>query len=214
MPAPRSRLVPAGLLLAACFIAIGSQAAAPKVPAVVAGLLPSTAQLNSGDWGVFETEFGHTFSGGMHALFPQLPGTCDVTVGPELRLTIKGDTAWEQPPMLDMAIGIQADDIARMRTTLPVSVQNMLKTNPAAGPAGLLQSEKLPNGELLYIEFREQCTRHGGPTTVLRGYSRKGATLLELQLLVTRPAAEARAMASDLFARFQKLDTAALPRAK
>ena len=202
------------LVLVAVAANLGAAALASdgKVPAAVAQLLPKTAVLKGQDWGVLKTEFGKTFGGGMRAEFPQLPSTCDFTVGPELRVTIKGDTAWEAPPMLDMAIQHQAGEIAHMARSLPVTVKNMLATNKSVTSIGKLQDETLPGTRLLYIEFAETCARRNGPATVLRGFSRKGATQFYVELLLTRPAPEARAMALDMLNGFQKLDMAALAR--
>lgn len=185
-------------------------AAGSKVPASIAGLLPKSAKLFGSDWAVMPTEFGKTFSGGMDAKFPDQPLTCDVTVGPELRMTIKGDTAWEEPPMLDMAMEIHASEIQQTRASLPGSVKNMLKTNSGVASVGRLQDEKTPSGQLLYVEFNESCKRHNGAVTVLRGFSRKGATMMTFSLMQTKSAAETRALAMEMIARFQKLDTAAL----
>lgn len=185
-------------------------AAGSKVPASIAGLLPNSAKLFGSDWAVMNTEFGKSFSGGMNAKFPGQPLTCDLTVGPELRMTIKGDTAWEKPPMLDMAIEIFTSEIQQTRASLPGSVKTMLKTNNGVMSVGGLQDEKAPSGQLLYIEFKESCNRHNGAATVLRGFSRKGATMMFFSLMQTKSAAETRAMAMEMMAKFQKLDTAAL----
>lgn len=185
-------------------------AAGSKVPASIAGLLPNSAKLFGSDWAVMNTEFGKSFSGGMNAKFSGQPLTCDLTVGPELRMTIKGDTAWEEPPMLDMAIEIFTSEIQQTRASLPGSVKTMLKTNNGVISVGGLQDEKTPLGQLLYIEFKESCNRHNGAATVLRGFSRKGATMMFFSLMQTKSAAETRAMAMEMMAKFQKLDTAAL----
>ena len=208
------RIGAAALMLLACVTQVGivAHAAGSKVPPAIGNLLPKTAALKGQDWGVFKTEFGKTFSGGMHAQFPQLPNTCDITVGPELRVTIKGDTAWESPPMLDMAIQNQADEMTNARKSLPGFVKTMLKTNNSVVSIGKLQEETVPSGRLLYVEFSEGCARHSGAATVLRGFARKGATMMSIELVLTRPAAEARAMILDMFSSFQKLDTAALTR--
>lgn len=187
-------------------------AAGSKVPAAIAGLLPKTAKLDGGDWAVIDTEFGKTYSGGMRAEFPGQPSSCNVTIGPELHVTIKGDTAWEEPPMLDMAIDIHTSEIQQARASLPGSVKNMLKTNSGVTSIGDLQDEKLASGQLIYIEFKENCKRHSGSATVLRGFSRKGATTMTFELMQTKSAAETRALAAEMISKFQNLDTAALIR--
>lgn len=210
---PRS--IHGGLLLfglIAC-AALAAHAAGQRVPPGIAGLLPKSAALKGGDWSVFQTEFGKTFGGGMLAQFPGLPLTCDSTVGPELRVTIKGDTAWEAPPMLDMALAQQDAEIRQVRGSLPSSVATMLKTNSGVQSLGTLRDEQLPSGRLLYIEFKENCARHpNGAGTVLRGFARKGAAQISISVTLTRPAAETRALAIEMLERFQRLDVAALTR--
>ena len=181
-----------------------------KVPASVAGLLPAGTVLDSGSWAVIPTEFGKTYAGNMRAEFPGRPSSCNFTVGPELRVSLKGDTAWEAPPMLDMAIGQFNSDIAGARKSLPGTVANYRRTNRDSTSAGTLREEHLPNGELLYIEYAENCARHPhGTNTVLLGFARKGATILAFDLWLSAGALEATAMAKDMLARFQKFDVAA-----
>ena len=185
-------------------------AEAQKVPSSVSALLPAGARLDSGSWGVFDTEFGKTFTGDMRATFPGRPSSCDITVGPELRVSLKGDTAWEEPPMLDMAVQQFTADIGAARASLPARVAQLRKTNGGVKSVGTLKEEHLPNGELLYIEYAEDCSRHpNGTNTVLRGFARRGATMLSFDLWISAGAAEAASLAKDMFARFQKLDVAA-----
>jgi hypothetical protein len=204
------------MAFAAIVIAAGLAITAPaigarqKVPASVAGLLPAGAKLDSGDWGVIPTEFGKTFSGSMRAEFPGRPSSCDFTIGPELRVSLKGDTAWEEPPMLDMAIEQYRSGIASARKSLPGNVANFRKTNPASASAGPLKEDHLPNGELLYVEYTENCAKRPNATnTVLRGFARKGATIFTFDLWLSAGAPEATAIAKDMLARFQKFDVAA-----
>jgi hypothetical protein len=198
-------------VIAACLaLTLPVASARQKVPHSVAGLLPAAAKLENGDWGVIPTEFGKTLTGGMRATFPIRPSSCDITVGPELRVSLKGDTAWEEPPMLDMAIEQLKSDIAAARTSFAGTVANLRKTYRDSTSAGILKEEHLPNGELLYIEHAENCARHpNGTNTVLRGFARKGATILTIDLWLSAGAAEAAAMAMEMLARSQKFDVAA-----
>jgi len=191
-------------------LAISAHAEAAKVPAEISSLWPKSAAVKGDYWDVMPTEFGKTFGGGMHAGFPGFPLTCDNTVGSELTIDIKGDTAWEQPPMLDMAIELHNSDIQKSRTSLPAFVASLQQANSGVQSTGKLVDESLPAGQLIYIEYMEKCSRHSGAVTVLRGYSRKGATMLDMSLVLTKPAAEARALAAEVLGRFQKLDTANL----
>ncbi len=201
------------MCLAAAFVApAAAQSTSKKLPPAVAGLLPPEAKLKTGSWGLMPTEHGKSFVADMLAGIPGKPMSCDITVGPELRVSLKGDTAWEAPPMLDMAVQIHEDDIAQVRKSLPGRVAALRKTNSGVKQVGALQDEKLPTGQLLYIEYTESCARHQGPNTVLRGFARKGATMLSFDLWISAGSAEAKAMAAGMLSRFQQLDTKALTR--
>lgn len=197
--------IPALLLVTSLTLRAETQSA--PVPPGVAGLLPPEAVLDSSDWGVFESEFGKTFTGGMRAEFPGRPASCDVTVGPELRVILKGDTAWEAPPMLDLAVQAYTDEIAAVRAALPGHVATLTQTNGDLVSVGTLQEQQLPNAELLYIEYTENCARHpDGTNTVLRGFARKGATIFKIDLWISAGAGEATAMAKDMIQRFEAFD--------
>jgi hypothetical protein len=202
------------ILIAAMWLQVAAVPAAPsgqKLPPAVAKLLPQSWILKSSDWAVLPTEFGKTFSGGMRAEFPGLPRSCDITVGPELRASLKGDTAWEEEPMLGMAAQLLDEEIAKARKSLPGSVANFRKSNPGVKSVGALQDETLPGGRVLFVEYAEDCARHPkGTNTVLRGYARRGATQLTIDLWISAGSAEAKAMAGEMFAKFQKLDIAGL----
>ena len=197
--------------LVALFLSV-QPALAQKVPPAVSALLPAGTQLAGGSFGVIPTEFGKTFTGEMRATIPGRPSSCDITIGPELRVSLKGDTAWEEPPMLDMAVEQFNAGIAEARKGLPQNVANMRKTNASVQSVGSLREEKVAGGQVIYVEYVEDCARHKGPNTVLRGFARRGATTLSINLWISAGAAEATAMASDMFARFAKLNVPALVR--
>lgn len=197
--------------LVALFLSV-QPALAQKVPPAVSALLPAGTQLAGGSFGVIPTEFGKTFTGEMRATIPGRPSSCDITIGPELRVSLKGDTAWEEPPMLDMAVEQFNADIAQARKGLPQNVANMRKTNASVQSVGALREEKVAGGQVIYVEYVEDCARHKGPNTVLRGFARRGATMLSIDLWISAGAAEATAMATDMFARFAKLNVPALVR--
>jgi len=100
-----------GIALMASGLALQAVTAGSKVPPAVAPLLPKAAVLKSGSWDAFPNEFGKTFTGETRAEFPGRSLFCNVTIGPELRVSLKGDTAWEEPPILDMAVQVQTDEI-------------------------------------------------------------------------------------------------------
>jgi hypothetical protein len=200
-----------GVVLVALLLS-AQPALAQQVPPAVSALLPAGAQFASGSFGVIPTEFGKTFSGEMRATIPGRPSSCDITIGPELRVSLKGDTAWEEPPMLDMAVEQFNAGIAEARKGLSQSVANMRKANASVQSVGSLREEKVPGGQVLSIEYVEDCARHKGPNTVLRGFARRGATVLRIDLWISAGTAEATAMAADMFARFAKLNVPALLR--
>lgn len=208
----RSRVL--SVVAVASWLLVPAVPAAPagqKLPAAVAQLLPQSWVLKSSDWGVLPTEFGKTFSGDMRAEFPGLPRSCDITVGPELRVSLKGDTAWEEEPMLGMAAQIFDEEIGKARKSLPGNVANFKKSNSGVRSVGALRDETLPAGRVLFIEYTEDCARHPqGTNTVLRGFARRGATQLYIDLWVSAGSAEAKAMAGEMFTKFQKLDIAGL----
>jgi len=99
---------------------------------------------------------------------------------------------------------------AAARASLSARVAQLRKTNGGVKSVGTLKEEHLPNGERLYIEYAEDCSRHPhGTNTVLRGFARRGATMLSIDLWISAGAAEVTSLAKDMFARFQKLDVAA-----
>jgi hypothetical protein len=201
-----------GFSLAAALLAVGLSSSGQsqadgEVPSEIAALLPSAATLDGGSWAVFDTEFGKTFGANMRAEFPGFPSSCDFTVGPELHVEIKGDTAWEEPPMLDMAVQIYEESIGQGRTSLPDRVASLQQSNNDVQSVGALQEEDLPGGHIVAMEYTENCAkRPNGTNTVLQGFARKGATTLTFQLWISAGMAEARAMGAAMIEGFQKLD--------
>jgi hypothetical protein len=194
-------------LLTAISLSPGSGLAAGELPKEIAGLLPSAATLDGGSWDVFETEFGKTFGANMRAELPGFPSSCDYTVGPEMHVEIKGDTAWEQPPMLDMAVQMFEESIAAARASLPNDVANLQKSNSDVQSVSAVQEQDVPGGHIVAIEYTEDCAkRPKGANTVLQGFARKGATTLSFRLWISAGMAEARDLAVTLIAGFQELD--------
>lgn len=199
----------AGSVAAPCALAQGAR----KVPAAVAALLPPGVAVKSDSWAVMPTEFGKSFGGDIHAGFPGKPISCDNTIGPELRVSLKGDTAWEQPPMLDMAVQIHNEAMAKAGKSLAGRMANLRRTNSGVKSVGTVREEGVPGGKLFLVEYTESCPRRpGGTNTMVLGFARKGATQLSVDLWLSAPAAEASALVAGMLARFQKLDTAALVR--
>lgn len=184
-----------------------------KVPAAVAALLPPGVAVRSDSWAVMPTEFGKSFGGDLHAGFPGRPVSCDNTVGPELRVSLKGDTAWESPPMLDMAVQMHDERVANAGKSLAGRMANLRKSNSGVKSVAPAREQGVPGGKLFVLEYTENCARRpNGTNTVVLGYARKGATQLSVDLWLSAPAAEAAALVAGMLSRFQQLDTAALAR--
>ena len=84
-------------------------------------------------------------------------------------------------------------------------------TNSGVTAVGTLNEEELPGGVILAMEYQEDCARHPkGTNTVLRGFARKGATMLRIDLWISADFQQARAIAADMLERFPKLDVNAL----
>jgi hypothetical protein len=139
--------------------------------------------------------------------------SCVFAGTPELKISLKGDTAWENPPMLDMAIAIHQEDIARAPAAMATFVSNYVSGAPDVVSVAALRDEQLTNGHVVYVEYRENCTSHpNGTKTRLRGFARRGATQLELTLVVALDGAAAMKIVGEMFTNFDKLDIAALTR--
>jgi hypothetical protein len=210
---PLTLLSVLSLTCASLIPVLRADASVQQVPASVAALLPSEARLGGGSFAVFDTEFGKTFSGEMRAVFPGRPVSCDNTIGPELRVSLKGDTAWDTPPMLDMAVQQYTEDIAAARKGLPQRMGNLRSSNSSVQSVSPVREEKTAAGELIYVEYTEDCaSRRGGTNTVLRGFARRGATMLSFDLWLSANATETTAIAREMLARFAKLNIPALLR--
>ncbi|MEO8520133.1 MAG: hypothetical protein ABI603_02155 [Acidobacteriota bacterium] len=188
-----------------------AERSAPQVPPSVAGLLPSAAQLTSGNWGVLDSEFGKTFSADMTATLPGRRLSCDSTDGPMVTISLKGDTAFEAPPMLDMAVQGFNADMAKARTGVPARLAALRAGNTAISSASALKEERLPNGHLLYLDYAESCADYGnGTNSMLRGFARKGARMLTFDLRLSASGAEAATLGKEMLARFEKFNVTPL----
>ena len=73
--------------------------------------------------------------------------------------------------------------------------------------------EDLPNGHIAYVEFDWKCAGNPkGANTKLQGYALRGSTSLEFDFWVYAGREKAIAMASEILAKFEKLDLAELLR--
>ncbi len=187
-------------------------AAAENVPPSIAALLPPEVKLGDSNWAVFETEFGKTFGGGMQASsFPGQHPSCPFAGTPELKIELKGDTAFENPPMLDMMISDYETGVANAPAVLSKFMADYITTSPDVVSVGTVQEETRPDGYLVYMEYKENCSNHpNGSKTRLTGLARRGATQLSFQLVVAVDGTAAVALAADMLQNFAKLDIAAL----
>jgi hypothetical protein len=130
---------------------------------------------------------------------------------PAIGISLKGDTAFEDPPMLDMAIEMYQQDVASAADSLSVYVKGFAAGQPDVVSVGEIREEQRSNGYLVYFEFKEDCGAHrNGAKTRMRGFARRGATMLDFSLVIALDSAATMAIASEILANFDKLDIAAL----
>jgi hypothetical protein len=209
----RSVFVRTGFLLAlAATAGIPLTAAADNVPPAIAALLPTDAEPGAGSWAVFETEFGKTFGGGVQAsTFPGQHPSCPPAGTPELKIDIKGDTAFENPPMLDMMVAEYDKGVTGAPAALSGFINTYIKSGPDVVSVGPLKEEKRPNGYLVYVEYKEDCSSHpNGFKTRLKGMARRGATQMDVNLVVALDGNAAVAIADEILESFAELNIAAL----
>ncbi|MEQ8859012.1 MAG: hypothetical protein RIC56_10210 [Pseudomonadales bacterium] len=183
-----------------------------EVPAAVVALLPDGASLGKGGFEVIETEFGKTFVGSLQAAsFAGQRPSCVYAGTPELQIELKGDTAFEAPPMLDMAISIYEQDVERTPAAMSNFTTTYIEHAPDVVSVGSIHDEALGSGRVVYVEYAEDCASHPqGAKTRLQGFARRGATQLSFNLVVALDSAAALAMARQIIDRFDALDIAAL----
>lgn len=196
----------------ATFASFPLAAWADKTPESIVALLPNGAMLGDSDWAVMDTEFGKSFGGSVRAKsFPGQTPSCDLEYLPGINIDIKGDTAWENPPMLEMAIEIHEQEIAGASASMPKFITNFKKSAPDGVAIGDVHEEQRANGYIVFVEFMENCSSHpNGKKTSLRGLARRGATQLDFTLVLALDSATTASMAYELLGNFEKLDITAL----
>jgi len=200
------------LLLAVITFSPYMAAGDEKLPASVAALLPAGLKLKTQNWDVFEHEFGKGFGGRVFALFPGSV-SCIYVVGPEFTLDIKGDNAWEASPS-QLAMW-ERDAVWEAKKSYARPHSEFLKSTVSEEYGELTigedRSEQLPNGHITYLDFTWKCPQNpGGENVMLSGYATRGSTLLTFKFWANGTSKEAIALAKQIFAQFEKLDTAAL----
>lgn len=209
----RRRPVSGRVSFCACVLAtvVGFPIAAvadADVPAAIKSLLPEGAEPGKGSFEVMETEFGKTFGGHLQAtVFPGQRPSCVYAGTPELRIEIKGDTAFEAPPMLDMVIANHQQDIERAPVGMAETATNFIAKAPDVVSVGSVQNESLGNGHVTYVEYAEDCSSHPkGAKTQLRGFALRGATQLSISMVVALDSKGALTIAAQIFERFGRMD--------
>lgn len=215
----RRRPVSGRACLRAClFIASvgfsGAAVAASDTPDAIIQLLPDDATPGRGSFDVLESEFGKSFAGHVQAeSFPGQRPSCVFAGTPELRIGIKGDTAFEEAPMLDMAIAMHQQDVERTPATMSDFMTKFIEHAPDVVSVGTVKAEALGNGQVAYVEYAEDCSSHSkGAKTRLRGHSLRGATQLSIEMVVALDSASALEMARQIMERFDRMDIAGLTR--
>ncbi len=185
-----------------------------SVPASIMALLPSGATPGRGNWEVFETEFGKTFGSDMQASsFSGQRPSCVFAGTTEFYINLKGDTAWENAPMLDMAISIHQEEIVSAPAAMSSFISAYIKDAPDVVSVGEVRKEQRAKGNVVYVEYKENCSNHpNGTKTRLKGFARRGATQLQFNFVIALDSAAATAMADEIFDNFDRLDIAALTR--
>jgi hypothetical protein len=195
------------LLLLAAGLCLPQHAAAGDVPKSVAALLPSSLKLDTQSFSVMEHEFGKIIDARIHAGFPKAV-TCDFTIGPDFNLKFGGDNAWEaDPEQLAMWEQMNAPDFEADGKSLSDRLKVHVKGSTFDAP----RYEQLPNGHITYIDFTWKCDKNpGGENVMLRGYARRGATVLTFDFWANGTSKDAIVLAKEVFAQFEKMDLAEL----
>jgi hypothetical protein len=184
----------------------------PALPASVKALLPAASTPGEGNWANFDTEFGTTFSGGMAVTdFPGKQPSCAFGLTTEFKLELQGDSAFDEPPMLDMALQQFQLDLESAQSGMSQFVTDYIKPLPDVVSVGTVQKEKLGEGEVVYVEMVENCAGHpNGAKTLMRGFANRGATRLSFRLVTSLDVAATKAVAVEMFNKFEALDIKAL----
>ena len=182
------------------------------LPESVKALLPAGSTPGEGSWETFETEFGTTFGGGLAVTeFPGKKPSCAFGLTTEFSFDLQGDSAFDEPPMLDMALQQFQTDIENSHAGMSQFVTDYVKPLPDIVSVGTVQKEKLAGGEVIYVDMVENCDSHpNGAKTMMRGSINRGATRLSFQLVASQDAATAKAVAAEIFKNFEALDIKAL----
>jgi hypothetical protein len=185
-----------------------------EMPKSVASLSPASVQLSIQTWDVSgDDEFGKIASAQLHGSFPEFR-RCAYAGGPEFDLALNSDPAWEASPEQlatweEMFLSELDFEGAPKRLVELIKLEITEAAGAPVVAAPLIVD--LPNGHIAYVEFDWKCAGNpGGTNTMLQGYALRGSTSLQFNFWVYAGSEQAIAMANDIFAKFQKLDIAAL----
>lgn len=212
----KTHVVRSFMLLAAISCLSQYAAADTELPrAAIDHLAPASVELDRAELFAYDPdEWGNVMiSGEMNGKFPEYR-TCAYAAGPIFDLSLVSDPVWETSPgqlatWEDMFLSEL--DWEGMPDRLVELVR--LKITEAAGtPAvGTPVVEDLPNGHVAYVEFDWKCAANpGGSNTLLQGYALRGSTSLQFSYWIYAGREEAVAMATEILAKFEKMDFAKL----
>ncbi len=185
-----------------------------EAPKWLTAMAPASVQLSSQGWEIYDNdEFGKIGSGGLNGTFPEFR-RCAYAAGPEFELSLNFDTAWEASPEQlatweEMFLSELDFEAAPERLVRMIG----LNITVAAGApvVGTPVVEDLPNGHIAYVEFDWKCAGNpGGANTMLQGYALRGSTSLQFDFWVYAGREKAVAMATEILAKFEKLDIDAI----
>ena len=183
--------------------------------AAIDHLAPASVELEEAGLVAYDPdEFGNVIiSGEMNGKFPEYR-TCAYAAGPQFDLSLNGDPAWEADPgqLADWEEMFLSElDWQGMPDSLVESVGTKITEAAGTPVVGTPVVEDLPNGHIAYLEFDWKCAANpGGANTLLQGYALRGSTSLQFSYWIYEGHEKAVAMATEIFAKFEKMDLAGL----
>lgn len=190
-------------------------AADTELPKSAFNLSPASVELDDVGFIAYDPdEFGNVIiAGEMRGTFPEYR-RCAYAAGPEFELRLNSDPAWEASPgqfatweemfQSELDWGSAPEDLVGLvKLAITVAAETPVVGTPVA--------EDLPNGHIAYVEFDWKCAGNpGGANTMLQGYALRGSTSLQFSYWIYAGREEAVAMATEILAKFEKLDLAGL----
>lgn len=191
-------LRPAAFALALVWCVTGGILAA--VPPAIAALLPKSAVVTSGSW----SGDVRATTGSVHAELRGIESGCDMTVGSDVRLSLKHFSEG-MAPLLPSMQREQTQSVEKARTELQTFSSQKKKNGGLVTSVGEVVEEAVAGGRIVYYEYTENCAkRPNHRTTELRGFANKGSVFSNFFLTVTAPASEARTLAIEILTKLQQ----------